>query len=252
MKTEAQMIRKATRAILSAAMTLGLVASAGTVASAGAAEAEERYTIDAKIMAVRADDLNRITVQGESIEMRPSQGSEESGSVVFGELGDLQIGSWTVTLDENGSLLWNGKPGLPAEANVDLITEPSLRVIAGMKAVIMTRSQLQYFEATGDGLYALRTAEQEDAPGVELGCTVTPDKKDRVVLDIDLKLVLMERREAIPGVKLDVGRPVLLTHAISSRLSIAQDRWALVSAQQVESASEDGGHVLLCFLRVRR
>ena len=247
MKTVAQMIRKATRAILSAAMTLGLVASAGTVA---AAEAEERYTIDAKIMAVRADDL--IRMHGESIEMRPSQGSEEPGHVVVGGLGNLQIGSWTVTLDENGSLLWNGKPGLPAEANVDLITEPSLRVIAGMKAVIMTRSQLQYFEATGDGLYALRTAEQEDAPGVELGCTVTPDKKNRVVLDIDLKLVLMERREKIPGVKLDVGRPVLLTHAISSRLSIAQDRWALVSAQQVESASEDGGHVLLCFLRVRR
>ena len=66
------MIRKATRAILSAAMTLGLVASAGTVASAGAAEAEERYTIDAKIMAVRADDL--IRMHGESIEMRPSQG----------------------------------------------------------------------------------------------------------------------------------------------------------------------------------
>jgi len=240
------MIRKATSALLSAAVILGLIASAG------AAEAEERYTIDAKIMAIRADDLNRITIKSERVEMRPSQGSEEPGNVVFGELGDLQIGSWTVTLDENGSLLWNGKPGLPAEANVDLIIEPRLRVIAREKAVIMTRSQLQYFEATGDGLYALRISEHENAPGVELGCTVTPEKEDRVVLDIDLKLVLMERREEIPGVKLDVGRPVLLTRAISSRLLIAQDRWALVSAQQVESASEDGGHLLLCLLRVRR
>jgi hypothetical protein len=246
MRTEAQMIRTTTRAMMSAAMIFGLVASAG------AAEAEENYTIDAKILAVRAGDLNRITVQGERIEMHPSEGSEGAGSVVFGELGELQIGSWTVTIDDDGSLLWNGKPGLPAEANVDLITEPRLRVIAGRKAVIMTRSQLQYFESTGDGLYALRTTDQENAPGVELGCTVTPEEEDRVVLDIDLKLVLMERREEIPEVKLDVGRPLLLTRAISSRLLIAQDQWALVSAQQVESASDDGGHFLLCLLRVRR
>ena len=231
--------------VMSATMMFGLVACVS-----GAA-AEDVYTIDAKILAVRAVDLNRVAVKGERAEVRSSPGSAPAGNIVFGALSDLQIGAWSVTFHENGGLLWNGEPGPPAEANVDLITEPRLRVVAGEKAVILTRSQLQYFEAADDGLYALRTSGEQDAPGVELGCTVTPDDDDRLVLDIDLKLVLMERREALPGVKLDVGRPVLRTHQVSTRLSIAQDEWALVSAQQVESASGDGGHFLLCLLRVR-
>jgi len=224
----------------------------GLATLAVAAEPEGHYVIDAKIMAVRADDQHEIQVKGESVEMQPSQGSTKAGNISIGALGHLQIGQWTVTFDENGSLLWNGEPGPPAEANVELITEPRLHVIAGKKAMIMTRSLLQYFESTGDGLFALRTSGEEDAPGVELGCMVTPEKDNRVVLDIDLKLTLMESREEIPGVKLDVGRPILLTREIATRLKIAQDQWALVSAQQVESASGEEGHFLLCLLRVRR
>jgi hypothetical protein len=224
----------------------------GLVTLAGAEEPEEYYVIDAKIMAVRADDLNEITVKGVRMEAQPSHGSTQARSLVVAGLSDLQIGRWTLTFDENGSLLWNGEPDPPAEGKVELLTSPRLRVVAGEKAVIMTRSQLQYFEAASDGLFALRTSEQEDAPGVEFGCTVTPEQDNRVVLDIDLKLVLMESREEIPGVKLDVGRPILLAREMASRLTITQDQWALVSAQQVESASQEGEHFLLCLLRVRQ
>ena len=237
--------RKGTRGILSAMMILGLVSLAG------ADEPAEYYVIDAKIMAIRADDLNGIKFEGEHVEGHWSQGSPQAESVIVGGLNDLQIGPWALTFDDAGRLLWDGNPEPPEAAGVELLTAPRLHVAPREKAVIMTRSQLQYFEPTGDGLFTLLTSEQEDAPGVEFGCTVTPEKNNRVILDIDLTLTLMERREEIPGVNLDVGRPILFTRAVASRLMIAQDRWALVSVQQVESASDEGGHFLLCLLRVR-
>lgn len=164
---------------------------------------------------------------------------------------EVRIGKLTLSFSPEGTLLYNGRPEPPAAAEVEILVQPRILVEAGATATIKTGAALQYFEPRKDGAYDLRVIPQEEAPGVEYSVRVRQGDGENLRLDCRLKLVLLEGREKIPEVGLEVGRPKVSVQDFKAGLNAVLGKWSFVSSQFLPDKSGRGGDVLLILLRVR-
>jgi hypothetical protein len=210
--------------------------------------AAEPYVIDARIIAVAARGEKDIAIMGSRASVPTG---DEEGPVVVGGIDEIRIGDLVITFDGGDEILWNGETEPPADAGVEVLMSPRMKATAGQPAGVVVASKLQYFHREDTGAWTLRATEQESAPGIEFICTVEPEEANMVAVEYDLKLVVMEGREKIEGVHLDVGRPVLRTRQMASRVMIQPGQWTVISGEMVEEA-RDGkkGDFLLVLLRV--
>lgn len=151
----------------------------------------------------------------------------------------------------NGTAIaWDGnqKAELP-EDRISLIAPAPISVSAsGQKAAIEINSdqKIQYFEKRDDGLFELK--ELDATTGLKIEMFVKAEKSGKIRLsDIVFQLRLVVERVAIPGVSLQVGRPVLKTkeYRVDLRLSPNEDCGILVHPGE-------GQGVLLVRLRAER
>jgi hypothetical protein len=224
------------------AMALAITLAPGEVV------AEEVYAIDVKILAVSSAGADEVAVVG--VTKRSPEPSSEKGPTVFGDVREVRVGDLSLTFDGGRKLLWNGQSEPPASAAVEVLSSPRLLTRAGERAVIRTGSRLEYFTKEDGGSFRLHVTEPESAPGVEFGCTVEPGGGGSLTLDYDLKLVVMEGRETLPGVSLDVGKPILRARKVATRIRLKPGQWSVVSGQLLKEADGDEGDVLLVLLRV--
>jgi hypothetical protein len=212
----------------------------------GAAAPDDVYVVDAKILAIPAGNVADIAVSGDDAEV-----DGDTKSVIIGRLREIRIDDLTLEVDRERGLLWNGEPEPPEDAAVEWLTEPRLKLEPGRRAVMVTGSRLQYFEKQPNGAFKLLETDPEEAPGVEIGCKVEPADHDLVLLDFDVKLVVLEHREAIRGVGLDVGRPVMRAMQFASTMMLTNGEWAVVSSHMLRDPDTEEGDVLLALLRVQ-
>jgi hypothetical protein len=216
---------------------------------AAPADAGEVYVIDARIIAIPLRAEESVTIVSAPPDSRAAgvpRGLEEIATGVT----ELHLGALSITFGEGGEILWNGTPGLPEERGIEVLSEPRLRTEPGQEVVVRAGSRLQYFEPLGEGRFAVRVTDPELAPGLELRCTARPTQNGRVILDYDLRLVVLAARMRIPGVSLDVGKPILRTRQVAHQVLVDLDRWSVIASRM---AGEDGGDrddVLLFLLRV--
>ena len=101
-----------------------------------------------------------------------------------------------------------------------LISSPTMVGNAGQKATVFIGSSTQYFEKQADGSFLLlelpkdsRGSPQPNSPHYTLTLLARPDDTTPGSLAITFAsdILVLASREKIPGVDLDVGKPVLAT-----------------------------------------
>jgi len=93
--------------------------------------------------------------------------------------------------------------------SISLMIAPRIRVLNGEVAVIAVESvrKLEYFERRSDGLFELKG--MYEPTGLDIKTTPTLENDGRIRLNLEIVLRSVEKREPIPGVTLQVGRPIL-------------------------------------------
>lgn len=210
------------------------------------AMAADAYVSDVEIISVAAGSAEDIAVVGSRADVPTG---DEEGPVVIGGIEEIRIDDLLITFDGGGKILWNGKSEPPADAGVESLMSPRLIARAGEPAMVVAATRLQYFQREGEA-WNLRVTEQDSAPGIEFGLTVEPAESGMVVVDYDLKLTMMEGREKIEGVHLDVGRPVLRTTHVQSRVKFEPGQWIVISGKLFKEAKKKKGDFLLVLLKV--
>jgi hypothetical protein len=101
-----------------------------------------------------------------------------------------------------------------------LISAPTMRCRAGQKGSLFIGSAAQYFEKQADGSFRLhelpqdsRSIPQPDSPHYTLTLLARPDDTTpgSIAVTFASDILVLASREKIPGVDLDVGKPILAT-----------------------------------------
>ena len=134
---------------------------------------------------------------------------------------DLKVGDATLHMDGKG-VTWNGAPQ-PAGGlakHVECLSRPTVRVMPGQSAEVTSTQKFSvpYMDQRSDGLFVQKSQECEG--GVTIGCTTTQNTDGSLrVAPIKIKIVSWNgKRQAVEGVPLDIGKPVLET--ISTSMSV--------------------------------
>lgn len=162
------------------------------------------------------------------------------------DIGDLR-------LEFGDELRWNGEAEPPPGSGVELVAAPRVGTLVGREAkVSMTEGPAEFFEPSERGCYRLATLKPEESPGLYIAMTpqaVADHASDAVDLDFTLRVVTITSRRPLPGVRLDVGRPVIATQELASRFRLSQGRWSLLSGHRISDLANPAGDVLLVLVR---
>lgn len=229
--------------------TVALVA-----ASLMAQATQNQYRIDTVILAAQASAGKRMEIQADQGEFHGYENAQD-GAMIMSNVRSFLVGDVTLELSGTGVPLFNGQGTPPADSAVELLGAPRLVVLAGQEAQVRTATAPQYLVRRDDGLFSVETCGPDESPQVRLELSVLPlpSQEDMVDVDLTLSVAVMIGREEIPGVSLDVGRPILKVREAQSRVRVALGTMNLVSSQLVEPPDGGGeGELLVVLLRVRR
>jgi hypothetical protein len=200
--------------------------------------AGETYRIETSAFVFKQSDFH-------SVEASAGQAPETAGVVVAHAPATLAFDGDTLEL-RGAEFAWSrGAPprlfnpiGLPA-----IFVEPD-------KAVkIRSAAPMQYLEKQADGTLRVRdlTRDSPDVPHCQLQLSLkAPDAADGSLrLACDLDLTAVSGRAAVPGVNLDVGRPVLASFKDRIQLALRPGEWTAVRLP----AAQGGADRLLLLLR---
>ena len=137
---------------------------------------------------------------------------------------DLNVAGVKLHVDEEG-WTWNGRPRPPANDKIEAIASPRVILLPGERFTIGLGSQqpIQYFEPRPDGLFELKTMEEQ--PGMAIEGWVETHGPDRVLVrDFALALRSIEKRLPIEGVNLDVGAPLVNAREWRTSIMLQPDR----------------------------
>ncbi len=122
---------------------------------------------------------------------------------------------------------WDGA-GEKAPASFSQVAMPVVVVQAAQKASLYCAMPMQYMEKGPAGDLQVRHLESGD-PGVphyQFTMEVRPEADEvRLAVSCQLQLAVMSGREKIPGVELDVGRPVLARFEDEFRFRTPSNTW---------------------------
>lgn len=140
-----------------------------------------------------------------------------------------------------------------AKDDVSVLSSPSIIAPAHQEAVIRVQSEVQYFERTKDGTFALRSLPEDESAGVRLSTTTSQtENKDQVSINIDLQVNTLRDRKKLSGVSLDIGRPLMQTRNIKTQIVIPLGQWMWLRGQQLQDVASGKREHLMVFLRVTR
>jgi hypothetical protein len=115
-----------------------------------------------------------------------------------------------------------------------LLSMPTIITNAGQKATVFIGSTAQYFEKQADGSFLLqqlpkdpRGSPQPNSPHYALTLLARPDDTTTgsLVVTFASDIVVLTSREKIPGVDLDVGKPVTTTIQDEQTFTARLDAW---------------------------
>lgn len=167
---------------------------------------------------------------------------------------EVRFGGLALTFDER-SLLWNGAPEPPAGSGVETLIDRRLNLLAGQPTEIRAIvDELHYFVPARDGLFERHFVRRRDLPGLLFRCEIkglSGDPPGRLVdFDYDLKLVVVEDRETLPGAPELPGRPQLARFRLNRTEEIPAGGWHLVSGHLVSDTGGRQASWLLVLIRI--
>lgn len=199
-----------------------ILLASSMLATVTAAEQPTRYKLESKL------------VRSSVVPLLGAKGLVGAPTTAFGSIGDdAALRKWAVK--------WN------TNKEISMLSSPSTTALEAQKAVIRMQSKVQYFERTKDGNFVLNSLPKDESAGISLSTTIKAKDKGSVSVDILLQINTLRDREKIPEVSLDVGRPVMQTQKIKTKLTMPLGQWMWIGTQKLQDVAS-GKHQHLLFL----
>lgn len=209
------------------------------VSHTGAAE-KEQFQIQSQMFWVRGSLSGETALDEEIWAGKRPQYLDIQKTLSYFTSARFQVGGDRLVINENG-WLWNDKkfndPGtqwtIPSSAASHALVVPRISVLDGEIANITMQSdqEIEYFEQSSPDTFKLR--KLKEPTGLRIVLRPEREREDRIRLsELTLSIRVVEKREPIPGVTLQVGRPILQTReyrAAPIRVRPAKDYGILLS-----------------------
>lgn len=197
---------------------VGIVASLVPLVSA--LNASEKLQLETAIYVFKTSDFRVVDLPG-----TPSA-SKQHG-ILIPSPATIRFDQVTLALD-GSHYSWNGGDTLPQQFS--LIAAPSLPMSAGRSVSLVSSVPSQYLERLADGRLQVREipADSPDAPHCKLTFAVSapPDATAGLLLACSLDVATVSARENIPGVALEVGKPLIARFKEDLQFPTRTDRWS--------------------------
>ncbi|MEM7392148.1 MAG: LptA/OstA family protein [Verrucomicrobiota bacterium] len=136
--------------------------------------------------------------------------------------------------------------------DIDLLSAPRIVTRENQDARIeIKENALEYFQKGSAG-YELKHLPEDQRPGLSINMKATPipDRPGNVRLEWNASIVTVTERVPLPGVSLDVGKPLVNKREASSSVDCFDDRWMLLAGMQTLGDRGEGS--LLLFAKVSK
>lgn len=173
------------------------------------------YTLEAKFIQMATNGVIEI-VANKAVFDR-----DKPGATVFGPDAEIRSGGRSVVRVDGGKLRFD-----EAARGLDVMAAPKVVTHAGREAVIRIGTEPpEYFEPGKDGSYRHRTTDE--GPGISFKCVMrpAPGGSGNIALETECRVVESEGRQALPGVKLAVGPPILRTREVKAKVAVKSGDW---------------------------
>ncbi len=141
---------------------------------------------------------------------------------------------------------------LAAHAEVEILSRPQIRGLMGQSAGVgigSVRSPIPYLTRTGERTFELREVDVGSTLGITIDLTVRAgDETEQIEISpLKISMKTMDGREQIPGLELDVGKPIVSTRTLETSIT-------LIEGTEVNGIALPGppGRQPILFLCVRR
>ncbi len=169
-------------------------------------------------------------ITGNGLTSQTMLGVNGSFQIVHEKLDDLEL------VMEGPVLTWNGKPE-PDYRHIQAVSKPTLVTLEGQTARITVgeKPPAQYFVRREDGCFELRSLAGDD-PNEVLGLEIrfTPrrisEKPGELSCGFKFRYSWIQDRESIPGVDLNVGKPIVSTESVEGTLGARLNEWTCYRA----------------------
>lgn len=160
--------------------------------------------------------------------------SLDTGAAVPPERGEVFSAPTWLKFDDHvlrladGVRIWD-EEGKPAPPRFSPVSMPTLVVAPLQQASVLCAMPLQYMEKMPDGSLQVRriAGDSPEAPRYRLTFqTSLPDDADKTLVSCQLEVVTVSGREKIPGIDLDVGKPIMARFDEKFQLSARTGSWS--------------------------
>ena len=172
-----------------------------------------------------------------------------------GEIDTMRVGE--LELDLDSASMWGGHDTPPDGSGVEVLSAPQIVIPAGTKGTVRSGSAVQYLERRDAECYTVHTLPREASPGIVLTLEANPapaadDGGETATLDFTLRVSTISRREPVPGLDLDLGRPTINTKEVDSRLNARLGHWNLLTSHITRDPDAVEPETLLVLVRLIR
>jgi hypothetical protein len=179
--------------------------------------AVENVRLDLVLHAFKDADFGRIVVGADT----PAVAGQRT---VFS--GPVTVAFDQKTLALNGAeYVWNGGP----PAHLSVLSAPTIITSLGKPATIMIAQPVQYLEKAADGRLQVREIPRDspDLPHYQMTFdTRRTETAADFIVSCQLDIAMLQGREKIPGVELEVGRPILARFKDTVEFRNPTGRWS--------------------------
>ncbi len=203
-------------------------------------EAGEDFTLETHIYVYRNSDFH-------VVKLPAATATDATPAMVFRSPAVAQFDEEKLSLD-GPRFAWSG--GRSPPDRFSLIAAPTVPLTPGKPVTLLSTAPIQYLERPANGILQVReiAGDSPEAPHCRLTFTIGPPNgagKD-LHLACDLDIATVVARQDVPGVVLDVGKPVLAQLKEKLDPMVRLDEWSAFHLQ----APNRSDYSLLVLLKV--
>ena len=181
--------------------------------------AAEQFTLEPKIYVFKNSDLQ----EGHE---KATAGETKAHNIVFKSPATIHFTQDSLTLDGT-EFRWSNGQAVPA--NINPVSAPALKMTAGQSVSVRCASSAQYMERLDTGGFQLReiSPDSPDAPRYALTFSVQPafDLADSLNVTCTPEIAIVQGRDKITGVELEIGKPVMAVFKDKIEFSAQLNEW---------------------------
>lgn len=125
------------------------------------------------------------------------------------------------------------------------------RFVLGQKEKASFISEIHYMKSSDNECYTLHTVEKEKSAGMWLETTITrPEGTKTYHMDCSIQVRIIQQREKIPNVNLDIGKPTFSSFSSIHSTDIEPGQWKQLGVVKISDSSNQNAQLLIILTRV--